>query len=81
MKKTILLLGLIAVFSLLLVACTPQKQANKENPTIEKSTITEDKTTIKEESVTTSVSKDNLDQLKAEIEKIEAEDLGGLSNS
>lgn len=88
MKKMMCITGLILLVCLLISGCADQ-QAQKQTP---EDVSQDDKETIMPidqqdessmDSVISNVSaitQEELDQLKADIEKLESEDLGGLSN-
>ena len=77
MKKTILIIGIMTI-ALLLCGCVKQPQGSEEGA------IT-DATPIPEESgdnaTVDGLTQEDLDALKAELENLEYEDLGGLSDS
>ena len=85
MKRLMLMLGLVIIIGL--VSCTPvqvnenvEQESNSPEPEeleIEKPILKEEAVEPKE--VTPTVSKEELDQLKKDLEGMEFEDLGGLS--
>ncbi len=68
--KKLILIAIIA--SLLIVGCAQQAEVKKESEKIEVEMPAEEKKT-------SSLTQEDLDKLKADIEGIESEDLGGLS--
>jgi PBP1b-binding outer membrane lipoprotein LpoB len=89
LKKIYLITGIILILSLLLSGCAnrpqddPDQDMGKEDAT--KVVATEpdqpdEVTTMSTLSNVSSITQEDLDKLKADIENLEAEDLGGLSN-
>jgi PBP1b-binding outer membrane lipoprotein LpoB len=88
MKKIVCLTGLILLVTLLLCGCAnqqPQEKTDNAQPEETASEVpTESGTDLPDQQDTTdnvsSVTQEELDKLKADIERLEAEDLGGLSS-
>jgi hypothetical protein len=95
MKKALLLMSLVITIGLLLVACAPQQQANTQTividdqPEIDDTPVVNDPEPVDDEpTIIDEVEKqvedlgleeDELDQLAKELEDLEFNDLGGLS--
>ncbi len=80
MKKIFFITALIILVSLLICGCAQKKTEQGASPT---PTATPAKTAASmpaPKSTVSSVTQTDLDKLKADIEKLEAEDLGGLSS-
>lgn len=93
MKKIICIVGLVLLFSLFVSGCADQKPQEKttqeidhddtetEVPVGTETTQQDEANDIDDaESNVTSVTQEELDKLKEDIGKLEAEDLGGLSS-
>lgn len=93
MKKIICIVGLVLLFSLFVSGCADQKPQEKTAQEIDHEdtetevpvgteTVQQDEANENDdaESNVTSVTQEELDKLKEDIGKLEAEDLGGLSS-
>ena len=88
MKKIVCLTGLLLLVTLLLCGCANQQPQEKTDNAQPEETVsevsTESGTDVPDQQGTTdnvsSVTQEELDKLKADIEGLEAEDLGGLSS-
>lgn len=88
MKKIVCLTGLILLVGLLFCGCADQQPQEKTDDAQPEETATEvsaeSATDLPDQQETTgnvsSVTQEELDKLKADIEGLEAEDLGGLSS-
>jgi len=80
MRKIIAIVGLFVIVSLLLSACAQKRATTTEKP---KGTTTQDVTPDVEPKVSgtapEALSDEELEQLKADIESLKFEDLGGLA--
>ena len=75
MKRIIYITGIIIILGLIVSGCADRPQ---EIPT--QDVDHKDTPNVSLESNVSSVTQEDLDKLKADIENLEAEDLGGLSN-
>jgi len=75
--KQITILALILLTAILIVGCAGQKDQQAQEDT---TTVQEDITQTTSESEDVSLSQEELDKLKADIESIETEEVGGLSD-
>lgn len=89
MKRIIFITGIILILGLLLSGCANRPQDNpaqdigQEEATAVVATEPaqpDEETTTNPPSNVSSITQEDLDKLKADIENLEAEDLGGLSN-
>ncbi|TFH43492.1 MAG: hypothetical protein E4G94_04810 [ANME-2 cluster archaeon] len=89
MKRIIYITGIILILSLLLSGCAnrPQDDPAQDMGQEEATKVVATETNQPDEVATTgtpsnvsSITQEDLDKLKADIENLEAEDLGGLSN-
>lgn len=88
MKRIIYITGIILILSLLLSGCANRPQDNpaqdmgQEEATkvVATEPAQQDDITATPPSNVSSITQEDLDKLKADIENLEAEDLGGLSN-
>lgn len=89
MKRIIYITGIILILSLLLSGCAnrPQEDQTQDAGQEEATKVVatepaqqDDLTTISPPPNVSSITQEDLDKLKTDIENLEAEDLGGLSN-
>ena len=81
MKKMILIVGLILLIGVIFSGCAgKQKQGvGQPTPSVSPEQQTKLQNASKDVSTNISINQAELDKLKADLEKLETEDLGGLS--